>query len=192
MATKDDIITLPNDHLRQKSQRVGLITDEIKKVVQEMETATIDWEASRAHEVGVALAAIQIDSPLKIVVIRNNYDNKDDHSFTAFINPEITKFDGEIVEDYEGCLSVKDVYGKVPRYDKVKVKAIGLDGKELRATAEGFLARIFQHEIDHTNGIVFIDHIKDDPEAFYKLKEDGGLEEVDYDTTIKDNADLWS
>lgn len=192
MATKDDIITLPNDHLRQKSQRVGLITDEIKKVVQEMETATIDWEASRAHEVGVALAAIQIDSPLKIVVIRNNYDNKDDHSFTAFINPEITKFDGEIVEDYEGCLSVKDVYGKVPRYDKVKVKAIGLDGKELRATAEGFLARIFQHEIDHTNGIVFIDHIKDNPEAFYKLKEDGGLEEVDFDTTIKDNADLWS
>jgi peptide deformylase len=192
MATKDDIITLPNDHLRQKSQRVGLITDEIKKVVQEMEAATIDWEASRAHEVGVALAAIQIDSPLKIVVVRNNYDNKEDHSFTAFINPEITKFDGDIVEDYEGCLSVKDVYGKVPRYDKVKVKAIGLDGKELRATAEGFLARIFQHEIDHCNGIVFIDHIKDKPETFFKLKEDGGLEEVDYDTTIKDNADLWS
>jgi peptide deformylase len=192
MASKDDIITLPNGHLRQKSAKVGLITDDIKKVVQEMEAATIDWEASRSHEVGVALAAIQIDSPLKIVVVRNNYDNKEDHSFTAFINPEITKFDGEMVEDYEGCLSVKDVYGKVPRYDKVKVKAIGLDGKELRATAEGFLARIFQHEIDHCNGIMFIDHIKDIPEAFYKLKEDGGLEELDYDKNIKGNADLWS
>ena len=192
MATKDDIITLPNSHLRQKSAKVGIITDEIKKVVQDMEAATIDWEASRAHEVGVALAAVQIDSLLKIVVVRNNYDNKDDHTFTTFINPEITKFDGEIIEDYEGCLSVKDVYGKVPRYSKVKVKAIGLDGKELRATAEGFLARIFQHEIDHCNGIVFVDRIKDDPAAFFKLKEDGGLEEQDYEKNIKDNPDLWS
>jgi peptide deformylase len=190
--TKDDIITLPNPHLRQKSAKVGVITDEIKKVVQDMEAATIDWEASRAHEVGVALAAIQIDSLLKIVVVRNNYDNKDDHTFTVFINPEITKLDGEIIEDYEGCLSVKDVYGKVPRHNKVKVKAIDLQGREFRATAEGFLARIFQHEIDHTNGIVFVDHIKDDPAAFFHLKEDGGLEELDYDKDIKDNKALWS
>ena len=190
--TKDDIITLPNPHLRQTSQKVGLITDEIKKVIQDMEAATIDWENSRAHEVGVALAAIQIDSPLKIVVVRNNYDNKEDHSFTTFINPEITKLDGEIVEDYEGCLSVKDVYGKVPRYTKVKVKALDITGKEFRVTAEGFLARIFQHEIDHCNGIVFVDHIKDDPAAFFKLKEDGGLDELDYDKAIKDNKDLWS
>lgn len=190
--TKDDIITLPNPHLRQKSKKVGVITDEVKKVVQEMEAATIDWEASRAHEVGVALAAVQIDSLLKIVVVRNNYDNKDDHSFTVFINPEITKYDGEIVEDYEGCLSVRDVYGKVPRHSKVKVKAIDLDGREFRVTAEGFLARIFQHEIDHTNGIVFVDHIRENPEAFFHLKEDGGLEDLDYDQVIKDNKDLWS
>jgi peptide deformylase len=190
--TKDDIITLPNAHLREKSQKVGLITDEIKKVVQAMEAATIDWENSRAHEVGVALAAIQIDSPLKIVVVRNNYDNKEDHTFTTFINPEITKYDGEITEYYEGCLSVKDVYGKVPRYSKIKLKALDLQGKEFRVTAEGFLARIFQHEIDHTNGIVFIDHIKDNPEAFYRLQEDGNLEAQDYDKEIKDNKQLWS
>lgn len=190
--TKDDIITLPNPHLRQKSAKVGIITDDVKKVVQAMEAATIDWEASRAHEVGVALAAIQIDSLLKIVVIRNNYDNKEDHSFTAFINPVITKAYGDIVEDYEGCLSVRDVYGKVPRHDKVKVKAIGLDGKEFRASAEGFLARIFQHEIDHTNGVVFIDHIRENPEAFFTLKEDGGLDPLDYDKVVKNNNDLWS
>ncbi|MGH7241313.1 MAG: peptide deformylase [Candidatus Saccharimonadales bacterium] len=190
--TKDDIITLPNPHLRQKSAKVGVITDEVKKVVQDMEAATIDWEASRTHEVGVALAAVQIDSLLKIVVVRNNYDNKDDHTFTVFINPEITKYDGEIIEDYEGCLSVKNVYGKVPRHSKVKVKALDLDGHEFRVTAEGFLSRIFQHEIDHTNGIVFVDHIKEDPEAFYHLKEDGGLEPLDYAEQIKDNKDLWS
>jgi len=188
--TKDDIITLPNPHLRQTSQKVGLITDEIKKVIQDMEAATIDWENSRAHEVGVALAAIQIDSPLKIVVVRNNYDNKEDHSFTTFINPEITKLDGEIIEDYEGCLSVKDVYGKVPRYTKVKVKALDITGKEFRVTAEGFLARIFQHEIDHCNGIVFVDHIKEKPEAFFKLLEDGNLEPQDY-KAIKASKTLW-
>jgi len=189
--TKDDIITLPNEHLREKSARIGVITDEIKKIVQDMQDATMDWEASRAHEVGVALAAVQIDQLLKIVVVRNNYDNKDDRTFTVFINPEITKLDGELVEDYEGCLSVKDVYGKVPRYSKVKVKAMDLDGREFRVTAEGFLARIFQHEIDHCNGIVFVDHIKDKPEAFFQLKEDGNLEQLDYDSDIKNSRILW-
>lgn len=189
--TKDDIISLPNPHLREKSQRVGVVTDEIKKVVQEMQDATIDWEASRAHEVGVALAAIQIDRPLRIVVVRNNYDNKDDHTFTVFINPEIAKYEGSIIEDYEGCLSVPDVYGKVPRHSKVRVKALDITGRPFRVTAEGFLARIFQHEIDHTNGVVFIDHIKDKPEAFFRLKEDGHLEGLDYESDIKSNDILW-
>jgi len=189
--TKDDIIALPNDHLRQKSQRVGVITDEIKKVVQDMEAATIDWEQSRNHEVGVALAAIQIDVPLRIVVVRRNHDNKEDHSFTTFINPEITKFEGQLIEDFEGCLSVPDVYGKVPRYSKVKVKALDINGRTFRVTAEGFLARIFQHEIDHTHGIVFIDHIKDTPEAFYHLQADGNLEQLDYDKDVRTNTKLW-
>lgn len=189
--TKDDIITLPNEHLRQKSVRVGLITDDIRQVAKNMETATLDWEASRAHEVGVALAAVQINQLFKIVVVRNNYDNKDDHSFTTFVNPEITKFEGELTEDYEGCLSIKDIYGKVPRYSKVRVKALDLDGKEFRVTAEGFLARILQHEIDHTNGIVFIDHIKEHSDAFFKLKDDGKLEPLDYEKTIRNSRLLW-
>jgi peptide deformylase len=190
--TKDDIIALPNPHLRQKSARVGIVTDEIRQVVQDMEAATISWDTSREHEVGVALAAIQIDRLYKIVVVRNNYDDKDDHTFTTFINPEITKAEGKLVEDFEGCLSVKDVYGKVKRYEKVKVKALDLDGKEFRVTAEGFLARIFQHEIDHTNGIVFIDHIKDYPEAFYHLDEDGKLQPLDYEKDVADNKKLWT
>jgi len=156
-----------------------------------MEAATIDWDLSREHEVGVALAAVQIDHLYKIVIVRNNYDNKDDHTFTVFINPEITKTEGQPVEDFEGCLSVKNLYGKVKRYPKVKVKATSLAGKEFRVTAEGFLARIFQHEIDHTNGIVFIDHIKDDPEAFYQLGDDGKLTPLDYEKYVKDSDILW-
>lgn len=189
--TKDDIITLPNPHLRQKSERIGIITDEIKLVVQEMKDATIDWDESRDHEVGVALAAVQIDRQYRIVIVRNNYDNKEDHDFTIFINPELTKTEGEPVSDFEGCLSVKDIYGKVPRYPKVKVKALDINGKPFRVTAEGFLARIFQHEIDHTNGIVFIDHIKDQPEAFFHLDDDGKLQPLDYEKEIKDNSLLW-
>ena len=189
--TKDDIIALPNPRLRQKSARVGLVTDEIKNVIQEMKDATISWDISRDHEVGVALAAIQIDRMYKIVVIRNNYDDKEDHTFTTFINPEITKLEGKLVEDFEGCLSVRDVYGKVKRYEKVKVKALDIDGKEFRVTAEGFLARIFQHEIDHTNGIVFIDHIKDNSEAFFHLDEAGKLQPLDYKKDVEQNSILW-
>lgn len=189
--TKDDIIALPNPHLRQKSQRVGVITDDIRQIVADMESATIDWDISRAHEVGVALAAVQIDQLYKIIVVRNNFDNKEDHSFTVFINPRITKLEGEIKEDFEGCLSVPDIYGKVPRYTKVRVKALGLNGKEFRVTAEGFLARIFQHEIDHTNGLVFIDHIKDETEAFFKIDDNGKLQPLDYKQHVEQNPILW-
>ncbi len=188
--TKDDIIALPNKHLRQKSAKVGLITAEIKQLITDMEAATISWDVSREHEVGVALAAVQIDRLYKVVVVRNNYDDKSDHTFTAFINPEIVKAEGALIEDYEGCLSVPNVYGKVTRHEKVKVKALDVNGREFRVTAEGFLARIFQHEIDHTNGMVFIDHIKEDPRAFYELKSDGKLAQVDYDDIQKNNI-LW-
>lgn len=191
MSNKEAIITLPNEHLRERSKKVGLVTEEINKLIASMEAATLDWEDSRAHEVGVALAAVQIDVHLRVVVVRNNFDDKKDRGFQVFINPEITKYEGELEEDYEGCLSVKDVYGKVPRYTKVRVKALGRSGKPVRVTAEGFLARVFQHEIDHTNGVVFVDHIKDKPEAFFKLDKDGHLEPLDYEKDIKNSSILW-
>jgi peptide deformylase len=189
--TKDDIIALPNPHLRQKSSKVGIITPEIEKIVQDMKDATINWDESRDHEVGVALAAIQIDRAYRIIVVRNNYDDKEDHVFTTFINPTIVKKEGEQVEDYEGCLSVPFIYGKVSRYSKVKVKARNLKGDEFRVTAEGFLARIFQHEIDHCHGILFIDHIKGNEKAFYKLAEDGKLDPLNYEKHIRNSSILW-
>jgi peptide deformylase len=189
--TKDDVITLPNPELRQKSQRVGIITPGILEIIDDMKSATISWEESREHEVGVALAAVQIGRRYKIIVIRNNYNDKADTSFTTFINPVITKLEGAIEEDFEGCLSVKDIYGKVPRYSKVRLKALNEQGREFRVSAEGFLARIFQHEVDHTNGIVFVDHIKDNPQAFYQLKADGSLEQLDYEGSIRANPALW-
>lgn len=191
MANKEDIITLPNPHLRQRSKKVGLITPEVKQLVKDMESATLDWEDSREHEVAVALAAIQIDVPLRIVVIRNNFEDKTDRTFTTFINPVITKYEGAVEEDFEGCLSITTLYGKVPRYSKVRVRAVNLQGKEFRLTAEGFMARLLQHEIDHNNGTVFIDHIKNKPEAFFRLDSEGKLNPLDYEKEVKDNANLW-
>ncbi|MFO0920559.1 MAG: peptide deformylase [Candidatus Saccharimonadales bacterium] len=189
---KEDIIKLPHSSLRQRSKKVGIVTSDIHKLILDMESATLDWEASRDHEVGVALAAVQVNALLRIVVIRNNIDDKNDRSFGVFINPEITKYEGNIIEDYEGCLSIKDIYGKVPRYEKVRIRATNEKGHQIRTSAEGFMARIFQHEIDHTNGKVFIDHIKDDPEAFYILDNKGHLEALDYEKDIKNNKKLWS
>lgn len=188
---KSDIIFLPNKNLRARSQKVGIITDEIKQLARNMQEATLSWENSRQHEVGVALAAIQVNKKQRVIIIRNNFEDKSDRGFQVYINPQVTKRYGEVSEDFEGCLSIKNVYGKVPRYEKVKIKAMDLDGNEVRVNAEGFLARVLQHEIDHIKGIVFIDHIKDNPEAFFKLNPDGSLEPLDYKTHIKDNKDLW-
>jgi peptide deformylase len=150
-----------------------------------MKAAALDWEDSRAHEVGVALAAIQIDQPLKIIIIRNNFDDKQDKTFSVLINPEIVKLEGELEEDYEGCLSVADIYGKVPRYSKVRVRANDENGRQIRVKAEGFLARILQHEIDHTKGVMFIDHIKGKHGRFYKITDEGKLESLPYEDVKK-------
>src|SRR5688572_28510721 len=89
-STKKDIITLPTGHLRQRSKKVGLLSNDVRRLIEDMRAATLDWEDSRKHEVGVALAAIQIDRPLRLVIIRNNFDNKSDKTFHVFINPKIT------------------------------------------------------------------------------------------------------
>ena len=86
---------------------------------------------------------------------------------------------------------MRDFYGKVPRYNRIRVKALNIDGDEIRIKAEGFLARVIQHEIDHCNGIVFVDHIRDKTDAFYRLNDKGELDPLDYNTHVKDNHDLW-
>lgn len=188
---KEDIITLPNPHLRKKSAKVHVITDATRKLVKDMVDASLDWEDSRPHEISAALAAVQVDTLERVVIVRSDFDDKSIREFTPLINPEIVKYEGELISDYEGCLSVNGFYGKVPRYSKVRVKALNIDGNEVRIKAEGFLARVLQHEIDHTNGLVFVDRIHDRQDAFYRLNSQGELEPLDYNLYVKDNHKLW-
>lgn len=123
--------------------------------------------------------------------MRDEFEHKSPATYHALINPEITKREGPIEKDYEGCLSIKHLYGLVPRHAKVRVKALDLEGKPVRVKAEGFLARVLQHEIDHLNGKLFIDHIKKDKKAFFKLKSDGQLEPLDYDKDVRASRILW-
>jgi peptide deformylase len=188
---KESIITLPNAHLRTKSIRITVPDDSTKQLISDMTSAALDWEDSRPHEISAALAAVQIDRLERIVIVRSDFEDKSHRDFTILINPEIVKYEGDVVADFEGCLSIKGIYGKVPRHTKIRVKALDENGAEVRFRAEDFLARVIQHEIDHTNGVVFIDHIKDDEAAFYELDDNGELQPLDYDAHIKDNHDLW-
>lgn len=187
---KEDIITLPNEHLRHKSKKVSEITDEIRVLIEDMISASLDWEDSRPHEISAALAAVQIDRLVRVVIVRGDFEDKEARDFTVLINPEIVKYEGTVVADYEGCLSVSKVYGKVPRHSKIRVKAQDVEGKAIRFKAEGFLARVIQHEIDHTKGVLFVDHIKDDKKAFYTLDKKGELKPLDYDKNVA-NSNLF-
>ena len=182
--TKDDIITLPHASLRKRSERIHVINDETKQLIDDMKSAALDWEDSRPHEIAVALAAVQIDRLERVVIVRADFDDKNNREFVVLINPEVIKTEGEVVTDHEGCLSVKDLYGAVPRNNKVRVRAIDERGQEVRIKAEDFLARLLQHEIDHTNGLCFVDHIKDSQDAFFTLTDSGKLEPVSYDYAV--------
>lgn len=188
---KDNIIALPDQRLRQRSSKIHVVTPEIQQLAKDLTAVALDWEDSRPHEISAAISAVQIGCLDRLVIVRSDFDDKSNREFTALINPEIVKFEGKITEDYEGCLSVPDIYGRVPRHDKIRVKAMDIEGNLVRFKADGFLARIIQHEIDHTNGILFIDHIHDVKDAFFKLDEKGELQPLNYDESIKNNSILW-
>ena len=166
------LVTIPNSVLRMKSRRIGFVDDAVRKMAQDMIQTTLNWDHD--SEIGAALAAIQIGEPLKLTVIRNDFEDRKNHDFTTLINPEIVKHGTDKVGDIEGCLSVPGIYGRVKRYKKIKVKALDLDGNEVRLTLEGFPARVLQHEIDHMAGVMFLDHISS-AKDLYAMDDNGNL-----------------
>lgn len=185
------IITTPDPRLREKSEKVGKIDDEILQIIADMRKLSLDWEKEHPYELSAAMAAPQMGAMKRIIIIRDDMEDKKNASFTALINPEVIRAEGKPKKDYEGCLSVPTVYGMVPRATKVKVKAKLEDGTEVRIKATNELARTLLHEIDHLNGVLFIDHIKGKKDAFYRMNDKGDLEPVDYDKEIADNKKLW-
>ena len=193
MTKKDipSIVTTPDPRLRQKSEKVHQIDDETKRIIDEMIASSLAWEEEHEFELSAAMAAPQLGYNKRIIVVREDMSNKDNANFVPLINPVVIKTEGKIIEDYEGCLSVPSIYGKVGRPYKARIKAVTENGEEIRLKATGFLARTLLHEIDHLDGVLFIDHIKDQTDAFYKLNDKGDLEPLDYDKYIKNNKDLF-
>lgn len=155
----DPIVLEGNPVLRQKAAEVSremFGTKELTGIVYRMA------KALRGASNGVAIAAPQIGNAYRIFVVRGfvmqGRERNDIDIDVAFINPVITKHSRKKVPlDGEGCLSVPDVYGTVERYDKATVRAYDVHGKMFERGGAGLLAEIFQHEVDHLNGTLFID-----------------------------------
>lgn len=121
-------------------------------------------ETMREYD-GVGLAAVQVHEARQIAVLEvaenPRYPQKPKVPLSVLINPKVIPISDEVEEDWEGCLSVLELRGKVPRYKTIRVQARSRDGKELDFTASGFQARVIQHEWDHLNGKVFLDRMRD-------------------------------
>jgi peptide deformylase len=152
-----DIIILPDKRLRSVSKPVAGITDDIRTLVADM------FE-TMYHAPGIGLAAIQVAVPARVVVMDlSKREEKAERQ--VFINPEITWRSEETSHYEEGCLSIPDIHEDVERPARVKVKYLDLDGQTREQDVDGLFATCIQHEVDHLNGVLFIDHIS-------KLKRD--------------------
>lgn len=153
------ILRYPDPRLHKKAAPVACVDDSIRKLIADM--AETMYEAP-----GIGLAATQVDVHKRVIVI----DVSEDKSrLLAFINPEILEVYGEQVCE-EGCLSVPGIYEKVTRSERVKVRALDTQGKPFTLDAEGVLAVCVQHEIDHLDGKVFVEHLSQLKQGRIKAK----------------------
>ncbi|MCX4186577.1 peptide deformylase [Methylophaga sp. OBS4] len=143
-----NILHFPDPRLRKKAEPIAEVTDDIRQLAEDMLETMYDAP-------GIGLAANQVDIQRRIIVIDISEDKSDP---LVLINPEILYKEGER-EFEEGCLSVPEAYEAVIRADKVKVKAVNLQGEDIEFDAEGLLATCVQHEIDHLDGKLFIDYL---------------------------------
>jgi peptide deformylase len=152
-----DILVLPDKRLRMVSKPVEAVDAQIRALAADMFETMYDAP-------GIGLAAIQIGEPIRLVTM--DLAKKDEERAPqVFVNPEVVWSSDETSVHEEGCLSIPEYYEDVERPAKVRLKYLDLDGKPHEVEAEGIFATCIQHEIDHLNGVLFIDHIS-------KLKRD--------------------
>ena len=140
------ILNFDQPVLREKAKKVARVDTSIQRLID-------DLTETMLAAPGAGLAAPQIGVPLRVCVVKG-----DENQIWALVNPEIVKSDGVQV-GYEGCLSYPGWVGEVARYDTVVVKGRNRRGKEVRIKSSGFTARAFQHELDHLDGVLFIDRL---------------------------------
>lgn len=177
---------VPDPILREKAKKLGKIPTNMKKLVLDMVETMYD-------EHGVGLAANQIGSLQKVAVIQT----PEMEEALVLINPEIVKQEGER-EVEEGCLSIPGYRGLVKRSVSVRAKALGLDGKVIRINADELLAQALEHEIDHLNGILYIDRLVS-PDDLWKIQpvgeeaekeEQGDGDSGDEDSESEESSDV--
>lgn len=160
--TVRQVLTYPDPFLRQPTQPVATVTEDTRRLIEDM------IETMYA-EPGVGLAAIQIGVDQSVIV----YDvspPEGERQAQALINPEILEQSGSQLSENEGCLSVPDFRADVQRAARVRVKGLDREGRPVEFAAEGFLAIVLQHEIDHLRGILFIDRISSLKRELYKRR----------------------
>jgi peptide deformylase len=156
-----EIIILPDKQLRVVSKKIEKVTPEIRQLADDMFETMYDAP-------GIGLAAIQVAEPVRLITMdlaKKNEEGEVDPQPRVFINPEILSSSEELSVYEEGCLSIPEYYEEIERPAKVRVRFTDLDGKVHEEDAEGLFATCIQHEIDHLNGVLFIDYLS-------KLKRD--------------------
>ncbi|TRX58151.1 peptide deformylase [Thalassomonas sp. M1454] len=144
-----NVLRFPDERLRTVAKEVSAVTDETKKIVADM------FETMYAEN-GVGLAATQVNIHQRIVVMDVSEEKENQ---LVLINPKITNKSGDIMVNEEGCLSVPGCYAKVDRNTEVTVEALDIDGKAFSLDADELLAICIQHELDHLNGVLFVDYL---------------------------------
>jgi len=167
-----EIITVPNPLLKQVSKPVeGGVTDALRALMDDMLETMYDAP-------GIGLAAIQIGEPVRVIVM-DLQERPDDLPEDApapkqsrfFVNPEIVWASDDLTTYDEGCLSVPEVYDEVKRPSRVRIRYLNYHGEQIEEEADGLYATCIQHEMDHLNGVLFIDHLS-------KLKRDRAVTKV--------------
>lgn len=165
-----DIVKLPNKILRQKTRPVTQFDEDLQTLIDDM------IETMRVAP-GVGLAAPQIGQSLQLAVVETpaevdeeGEEIEETRRLYVIANPEIVWTSTTVIDGIEGCLSIPGYLGEVERYEAIRVRALDRHGKKIKLRLEGWPARIFQHEIDHLNGVLYIDRLTD-PENFWTEAE---------------------
>ncbi len=156
------ILTFPNPVLRQKAKRITDFDDSLQNLISNMVDTMYDAP-------GVGLAAPQIGESVQLIVVDVSKEDDEEQKSMVMINPTITEKEGKQVDE-EGCLSVLDLTASVKRSKKVTVCYQDTTGEKQELTTEDRFAIVLQHEIDHLNGILFIDHLSTLKRSLYKKK----------------------